>query len=180
MMKCKTKASGRVRHIHQYSGIAYSDIFRHIQAYPGIIHAYTEPYGTLFRTLVYLESWHFQNQTHIPPVDTGSKLNIHKMLRRRPGRLLNVLCTLNLRPVSTGSEPWYIQNPGTQNSGVFIIRDIFRILGYSERWDIQNHRQPRTLPNIYNGVLWETANDHNCFLKLKVFLQYQPFLSSSS
>ena len=67
MMKCKTKASGRVRHIHQYAGIAYSDIFRHFQAYPGIIHAYTEPYGTLFRTLVYLESWHFQNQTHIPP-----------------------------------------------------------------------------------------------------------------
>ena len=36
------------------------------------------------------------------PVDTGRKLNVHKTFRRRPGRLLNVLCTFNLRPVSTG------------------------------------------------------------------------------
>ena len=37
------------------------------------------------------------------PVDTGRKLNVHKTFRRRPGRLLNVLCTFNLRLVSTGS-----------------------------------------------------------------------------
>ena len=36
------------------------------------------------------------------PVDTGHKLNVHKTFRRRPGRLLNVLCPFNLRPVSTG------------------------------------------------------------------------------
>ena len=36
------------------------------------------------------------------PVDTGRKLNVHKTFRRRPGRLLNVVCTFNLRPVSTG------------------------------------------------------------------------------
>ena len=36
------------------------------------------------------------------PVDTGRKLNVHKTFRRRPGRILNVLCTFNLRPVSTG------------------------------------------------------------------------------
>ena len=36
------------------------------------------------------------------PVDTGRKLNVHKTFRRGPGRLLNVLCTFNLRPVSTG------------------------------------------------------------------------------
>ena len=35
-------------------------------------------------------------------VDTGRKLNVHKSFRRRPRRLLNVLCTLDLRPVSTG------------------------------------------------------------------------------
>ena len=34
------------------------------------------------------------------PVDTGRKLNVHKTFRRRPGRLLNVLCTFNLRSVS--------------------------------------------------------------------------------
>ena len=38
----------------------------------------------------------------IIPVDTGRKLNVHKTLRRRPGCLLNVLGTFNLRPGSTG------------------------------------------------------------------------------
>ena len=36
------------------------------------------------------------------PVDTGRKLNVHKTFGRRLGRLLNVLCRFNLRPVSTG------------------------------------------------------------------------------
>ena len=36
--------------------------------------------------------------------DTGRILNIHKTFRRRAGRLLNVLCTFNLRPVSTGEN----------------------------------------------------------------------------
>ena len=45
-----------------------------------------------------------QNQSFILisscPLDTGPKLNVHKTFRRRPGRLLNVLCTFKLRPVS--------------------------------------------------------------------------------
>ena len=44
-----------------------------------------------------------------PPVDTGRKLNVHKTFRRRPGRLLNVLCTFNLRPVLTGPRQ-YLDN----------------------------------------------------------------------
>ena len=37
-------------------------------------------------------------------VDTGRKLNAHKTFRRLPGRLLNVLCTFNLRPASIGKH----------------------------------------------------------------------------
>ena len=37
-------------------------------------------------------------------VDTGRKLNVHKTFKRRHGYLLSVLCTFNLRPVSTGSD----------------------------------------------------------------------------
>ena len=37
-------------------------------------------------------------------VDTGCKLNVHKTFKRRPGRLLNVSCTFNLRPVPTGKH----------------------------------------------------------------------------
>ena len=40
-------------------------------------------------------------------VDTGRKLNVHKTFRRRPARLLNVLCAFNLRPVSTGLSITY-------------------------------------------------------------------------
>ena len=35
------------------------------------------------------------------PVDTERKLNVHKTFNLRPGRLLNVLYTFNLRHVST-------------------------------------------------------------------------------
>ena len=42
------------------------------------------------------------NNKYIVPVDTRRKLNVRKTFRRRPGRLLNVLCTFNLLPVSTG------------------------------------------------------------------------------
>ena len=36
------------------------------------------------------------------PVDTRRKLNVHKAFRKCPRRLMNVLYTFNLRPVSTG------------------------------------------------------------------------------
>ena len=39
----------------------------------------------------------FVSTFYANPVDTGRKLNVYKTFRRRPGRLLNVLCTLNLR-----------------------------------------------------------------------------------
>ena len=42
------------------------------------------------------------------PVDTGRKLSVHKTFRRHQGRLLNVLCTFNLRPVATGTGINYV------------------------------------------------------------------------
>ena len=48
----------------------------------------------------------FHQETHISriiySVDTGQELNVHKTFRRRPGRLLNVLCTSNSRPCLHG------------------------------------------------------------------------------
>ena len=41
----------------------------------------------------------------INSVDTERKWNVHKTSRRRPRRLLNVLCTFSLRPVSLGKAP---------------------------------------------------------------------------
>ena len=53
---------------------------------------------------VYLTSLFYirQNCETTFPVDTGRKLSVHKAFRRHPGRLRNVLCTFNLRPVSMG------------------------------------------------------------------------------
>ena len=45
----------------------------------------------------------FQASIKRSPLDTGRKLKVHKAFKRRPGRFLNVLCTFNLRPVSTRS-----------------------------------------------------------------------------
>ena len=44
-----------------------------------------------------------KDSLHKSPADAGRKLNVHKTFRRRSGRLLNVLYTFNLRPVSAGS-----------------------------------------------------------------------------
>ena len=44
-----------------------------------------------------------KNKNATATVDTGRKLNVHDTFRRRPGGLLNVLCTFNLRPVSAGA-----------------------------------------------------------------------------
>ena len=51
----------------------------------------------LFRRMIITEVIKSNN-----PVDTWRKLDVHKTFRRRRGRLLNVLCTFNLCPVSTG------------------------------------------------------------------------------
>ena len=48
------------------------------------------------------EKAHLTAYLYSYPVDTGHNLNVHKTFRRRPGCLLNVLCTFNLRSVSTG------------------------------------------------------------------------------
>ena len=45
------------------------------------------------------------------PVNIGRKLNVHKTFRRRPGRVLNVLCTFNLRPVSVGYGQIFLYSP---------------------------------------------------------------------
>ena len=50
----------------------------------------------------YFDPFISQLTTTNHPVDTGRKLNVHKTFRRRPGRLLNVLCTFNLRRVYWG------------------------------------------------------------------------------
>ena len=52
--------------------------------------------------LIHLYQSHEQKYFVAIPVDTGRKLNVHETFRRRPGRLLKVLYTFNLRPVSTG------------------------------------------------------------------------------
>ena len=62
----------------------------------------------------------FHSNPHYIPVDTRRKLNVHKTFRRRPGRLLNVLCTFNLHPVSTGM----VIAPFIKNCDPFICRFV--------------------------------------------------------
>ena len=41
-------------------------------------------------------------------LDTRRKLNAHKTIRRRPGCLLNVLCTFNLYPAPARLFSWHL------------------------------------------------------------------------
>ena len=68
-------------------------------------------------------------------VDTGHKLNVHTMFRRRSGRLLNVLCTFNSRLVST--ELCYVLCRHIQNSAMF--RTLFTKVYSGIFKDIRNH-----------------------------------------
>ena len=60
------------------------------------------------------------------PLDTGHKLNVHKTFRRRPGRLLNVLCKFKLRPVSRGKATHHSTHfvRETVNLVPFILREF--------------------------------------------------------
>ena len=60
--------------------------------------------GELFSFYLIIAWLSSKIQAKINSVDTGRKLNVHKTFRRRPGRLLNVLCTFNLCPMSTGKK----------------------------------------------------------------------------
>ena len=46
--------------------------------------------------------WVGQERIIAHPLDAGFKLKVYRTFRKRPERLLNVLCTFNLRPQSTG------------------------------------------------------------------------------
>ena len=48
------------------------------------------------------EHWAGQERIIAHPLDAGFKLKVYRTFRKRPERLLNVLCTFNLRPQSTG------------------------------------------------------------------------------
>ena len=61
------------------------------------------------------------------PLGTERKLNVHKTFRRGPGRLLNVLCTFNIRFVSRGFTmklPW-------KGSKLFVTRRLI-----SQNWSV--------------------------------------------
>ena len=69
----------------------------------------------------------------IVSIDTGRNLNVHNTIRRRPGRFLNVLCTFNLRPVSTG-----VAHP-EEKIWVFVQ-------SYVTRWKLSHQRLERSIP----------------------------------
>ena len=52
---------------------------------------------------------------------TGYKLNIRKMFGRRPGHLLNVLCTFKLRPVSRG---YILEKENTRTHNFLILKTL--------------------------------------------------------
>ena len=87
-----------VNHIYIYIIIIY------IYIYIIYIYIYIYIYVYIYHIkLPYVKVYNLIYKNYIDnPVETGRKLNVHKTFGIRPGGLLKVLCTFNLRPVSTG------------------------------------------------------------------------------
>ena len=56
-------------------------------------------------------------------MDTGRKWKIRKMFRRRPGHLLNILCTFNVRSVSSGLWSYEIDAEVYLSSSQISVRE---------------------------------------------------------
>ena len=75
--------------------------FRCIYVFPFKVNVYMG-YAVYMKYLIYSTQGTKTTTSRFFPVDTGSKLNVHKTFRRRPGCPLNLFCTFILHPVSTG------------------------------------------------------------------------------
>ena len=98
-------------------------------------------------------------------VDTGRKLNVHKTFRRRLGRLLNVLCRFNLRPVSTRTY----QNLEQYRSVNICLNSSFFYEGIWKEWGsaIDFAAQLLDLPLIYieiENLPWEVLSSWTCVI----------------
>ena len=95
MQKCRT----------QYCKFEYAGYFNGLQV--TLFFLFYRNFQLLLANILKLSRTEVKSRSSVP-VDTGRKLNVHTTFRRRLGRLLTVLCTFNLRPVSTGKllEKW--------------------------------------------------------------------------
>ena len=83
----------------QYCKFEYTGYFNGLQV--TLFFLFYRIFQLLLANILKISRTEVKSQSSVP-VDTGRKLNVHTTFRRRPERLLNVLCTFNLRPVSTG------------------------------------------------------------------------------
>ena len=112
------------------------------------------------------------------PVNTGRKLNVHKTFRRRPGRLLNVLCKFNLRPVSTG---YGIR--GLANSWFFFLfpsrSQYVSINNFSSNLELIHCGVPQSfiLELLFFSI---SVNDFNCAVKYYAVYHFADDISFSN
>ena len=101
------------------------------------------PIKTTNKSYLVSATWIFK-KLPADPADTVRKLNVHKTFRTRPGRLLNVLCTFNLRPVSTGeSQGKYVCLPISGKCSHFITP-----------W---KHQKSKSILVFSGGIKWEQS-----------------------
>ena len=105
-----------------------------------------------------------------------TKLNMHKAFRRRPGRLLNVLCMFNFRPVSTGVVLWafialsdlkiFISDGTSLSLCMFFVQTLCLFVGqksYAFIWEISFHPCllyfSRVFVLILKFLLWQIVHN---------------------
>ena len=145
----------------------------------------------VFRTLLYSEPWHNQNQRHIQKPGYSEPWNVQNpgtyrsltysdlAAYKEPCNIQNsaIFLTVILRTLVIGtlaySQPWHIQNLG-----------IFITLVYSEPGHILNHlseayhfQNPKYIQNHGRRLLWGVFQKYLCAIikNYDFFPQYQLF-----
>ena len=86
------------------------------------------------------------------PVDTGRKLNVHQTFRRR---LLNVLCTFHLYPVSTGYTLFILIgdfNPSSENRHLDAVIQAYNLNNLIKKPKYFRSNNPSCIELILNNT----------------------------
>ena len=133
-------------------------------------------HGILNRMVLLLYSEVRLQGLYCRPQRHKTKLNMHKAFRRRPGRLLNVLCMFNFRPVSTGVVLWafivlsdlkiFISDGTSLSLCMFFVQTLCLFVGqksYAFIWEISFHPSllyfSRVFVLILKFLLWQIVHN---------------------
>ena len=103
------------------------------------------------------------NHTSTPPLNTVRKLNLHKMFRKVPGRLLNVLCTFNLCPVCKWTVKTIITVQMRRHSKSFMINPLSEVNELGQEIIYQEFKRNYIFKSANFELIWREYTRYTTF-----------------